>query len=146
MKMKKHFLLLPGVIALVLATATVIPAFTNTAVAVDAQADRTGGEKAKSNRLNLTDAQKAQIKQIRESSRQQMDAILTPEQKEQLRTARQQKQKPNLNLSEDQKAKLKALRENSKAQIDAILTPEQKQKRQEMRSSWREKHHENQSK
>ena len=75
------------------------------------------------------------MKQIRESSRQQMDAIFTPEQKEQLRTARQQRQKPNLNLSEAQKAQLKAIRENTKSQMDAILTAEQKQKLQEMRSS-----------
>ena len=133
MKMKKHLLFFPGVIALVLAAAPVIPAFTNTAVAADAQPGRAGG--ARANQLNLTDAQKAQMKQIQESSRQQIDAILTTEQKEQIRTARQQRQKPNLNLSEDQKAKLKAIQENSKSQMDAILTPEQKQKLQEMRAS-----------
>ena len=131
--MKKHLLFFPGVIALVLAAAPVIPAFTNTAVAADAQPGRAGG--ARANQLNLTDAQKAQMKQIQESSRQQIDAILTTEQKEQIRTARQQRQKPNLNLSEDQKAKLKAIQENSKSQMDAILTPEQKQKLQEMRAS-----------
>ncbi|MDB9510878.1 hypothetical protein PN499_06765 [Kamptonema animale CS-326] len=133
--MKKHLLFLPGVIALIIAAAPVIPAFTNNAVAADAQPGRAGGARAKSNQLNLTDAQKAQMKQIRESSRQQMDAIFTPEQKEQLRTARQQRQKPNLNLSEAQKAQLKAIRENTKSQMDAIMTAEQKQKLQEMRSS-----------
>jgi periplasmic protein CpxP/Spy len=144
--MKKHLLLLPGVIALVLGVAPVIPIFTNSAVAADAQPGKVDRERAKSNKLNLTDAQKAQRSQIRESSRQQMDAILTPEQKEKLRMARQQKQKPNLNLTEDQKAKIKAIRANTKAQIDAILTPEQRQKHQEMRSSWRDKHQQNQSK
>ena len=130
--MKKHLLFLPGIIALAFSIAPVVPAFTNAAVAADAQPGRA---RAKSNQLNLTNAQKAQMKQIRESSRQQMDAIFTPEQKEKLRTARQQKQKPNLNLSEDQKAKLKAIRENAKSQMDAILTPEQKQKLQEIRAS-----------
>jgi periplasmic protein CpxP/Spy len=49
--------------------------------------------------LNLTDAQKDQIKQIRESSKQQMQAILTPEQlaqmkkfQEEMRSRRQQRQ------------------------------------------------------
>ena len=133
MKMKKQLLFLPGVIALVLAVAPMVPAFTNTAVAADAQPGRAGG--ARANQLNLTDAQKAQMKQIRESSRQQMDAIFTPEQKEQLRTAREQRQKPNLNLSEAQKAQLKAIRENTKSQMDAILTAEQKQKLQEIRAA-----------
>ena len=40
--------------------------------------------------LNLTDAQKQQMKQIRTSTRQQIEAILTPEQRQQLEARRQQ--------------------------------------------------------
>ena len=97
------------------------------------------GRGRKFEQLNLTDAQKAQIQQIKQSTRQQMDAILTPQQKEQLRVAREQKQRPNLNLTEDQKAKMKAIRESSKSQMDAVFTPEQKQKLEELRQQWRQR-------
>ncbi|APB32691.1 hypothetical protein GlitD10_0380 [Gloeomargarita lithophora Alchichica-D10] len=40
--------------------------------------------------LNLTDSQKAQMKQIRTSTRQQIETILTPEQRQQLEARRQQ--------------------------------------------------------
>ena len=43
--------------------------------------------------LNLTEAQKAQIRQIRAQTRQQIKAILTPEQRQQLAAWRQQRQK-----------------------------------------------------
>jgi periplasmic protein CpxP/Spy len=98
------------------------------------------GRKAAWESLGLTETQKSQIKQIKVNSRQQIDAVLTPEQKEQWQAAKAQtpRQKPNLNLSEAQKASIKAIREQSKSQIDAILTPEQRQKRQELRTQWRQ--------
>ncbi|MEN9215794.1 MAG: hypothetical protein Q6K90_00570 [Gloeomargarita sp. HHBFW_bins_162] len=40
--------------------------------------------------LNLTEAQKAQMRQIRANTRQQIEAILTPEQRQQLEARRQQ--------------------------------------------------------
>ncbi|MEN9218540.1 MAG: hypothetical protein Q6J33_05990 [Gloeomargarita sp. DG_2_bins_126] len=40
--------------------------------------------------LNLTDAQKAQMRQIRANTRQQIEAILTSEQRQQLEARRQQ--------------------------------------------------------
>lgn len=40
--------------------------------------------------LNLTDAQKERMKQIRTSTRQQIEALLTPEQRQQLEARRQQ--------------------------------------------------------
>lgn len=82
--------------------------------------------------LGLTDDQQAQLKQIHESTHQQMDAVFTAEQKEQLRLARQQHQRPNLNLSDDQKAQIDAIRQDAKSKMDAILTDQQKQKLQEM--------------
>lgn len=104
-------------------------------------------------RLGLTDAQKTQIKEIRRNSRTQMDAILTPEQKQQLEAAKQARQgqprqargqgeRPkkgwaSLNLTEDQKTKMRGIRESEKNQIQAILTPEQQQKFKEFQDNMR---------
>lgn len=126
----KIWFFLPSVSALLFTAAPVIPAFTNIAIAAPFYAR---GWDGKFEQLNLTDAQRAQIQQIREAARQQMDEVLTPAQREQMRIAREQRQKPNLNLSEEQKAKMRAIRENSRIQMEAVLTSEQKQKLQEMR-------------
>ncbi|MBO1059068.1 MAG: P pilus assembly/Cpx signaling pathway, periplasmic inhibitor/zinc-resistance associated protein [Dolichospermum sp. JUN01] len=40
--------------------------------------------------LNLTETQKNQIKQIKESSKQQIDAVLTPQQQEQMKQRREE--------------------------------------------------------
>jgi protein CpxP len=88
--------------------------------------------------LGLSAEQKTKIQQIHQSTRQQMSDIFTAEQKQQMQTARQQKQRPNLNLTEDQKTKLKALRQSSKAQIEAVLTDAQKQKLQELKQQWQQ--------
>jgi Spy/CpxP family protein refolding chaperone len=67
--------------------------------------------------LNLSEQQKAQMKPIFESSRQQMQALkadtsLTPEQK---------------------REKMKEIRQNQMSQVKSILTPEQQQQLQQMR-------------
>ncbi|MEB3338767.1 MAG: Spy/CpxP family protein refolding chaperone [Leptolyngbyaceae bacterium] len=130
----KALALLPGVIALSLAFAPVFPSL---AQAPSSESSRSWQKRGKMGaQLNLTDAQKAQMKQIREASRQKMDAVLTPAQKEQLQVAKQNKQKPNLNLSDEQKASIKAIRQESKRQMEAILTPEQIQKLQASRQQW----------
>jgi periplasmic protein CpxP/Spy len=126
---------LSGAIALMIVASPIIPVFTNPAVAQSTNEGRGGKKFAQ---LNLTDEQKAKIKQIREATKQQIDAILTSEQKEQRRIAREQNKKPRLNLTDDQKAKIKAIRQDSKAQIEAVLTPEQKQKLEELRQQWRQ--------
>lgn len=138
----KPLLLLPGAIALIVAASPFMPSFTDVAVAGYGEM---GGRGMKANQLNLTDAQKAEMKKIRQSTRQQIDNILTAEQKETLRTARQQRQKPNLNLTEDQKAKIKAVRQDAKSRMEALLTAEQKQKLQELRSQWRQRRQQQQS-
>jgi protein CpxP len=130
MKTMKALSFLPGAIALMLAASPMIPAFTNPAFADPGQMGGRGMEQ-----LNLTADQQAKMKQIHEATRQQMDAILTPEQKKQMQTDREQHQKPNLNLTEDQKAKMEAIRKNAQSQMDAILTAEQKQKIQELQAS-----------
>ncbi|MBD2185032.1 Spy/CpxP family protein refolding chaperone [Planktothrix sp. FACHB-1355] len=81
----------------------------------------------------LTDAQKDQLRQIHESTRQQMDAILTAEQREQMRTAREQRQRPSINLTEDQKTRMRTIREDAKKRMEAVLTPEQRQQLEQMR-------------
>ncbi|HEY9692638.1 MAG TPA: hypothetical protein V6D15_10550 [Oculatellaceae cyanobacterium] len=88
--------------------------------------------------LGLSAEQKTKIQQIKQSTRQQMSNIFTAEQKQQMQTARQQKQRPNLNLTEDQKTRLKALRQSSKTQIEAVLTDAQKQKLQELKQQWQQ--------
>jgi len=135
MKIKPLFLL-PGAIALVLgAAAPMLPTFTDFATAGPG---KMGGRGAKWQELNLTEQQKAQMREIRQSTRQKMDAVFTAEQRQQLQTARQQRQRPNLNLTEDQKTQMKAIRQEAKQQMDAVLTAEQRQKLQEMRQQKRQ--------
>ncbi len=135
----KPLVLLPGAIAvLFVAAAPLMPPLTDGVAAQTAPGVRPNRadqmQRGKGwQELNLTDAQKAQMRQVRESAKQRMGAILTGEQQAQLQAARQQRQRPNLNLTEAQKAQMKAVREDTQRQIEAILTPEQRQKLQEMR-------------
>ena len=104
-------------------------------------------------RLGLTDAQKNQIKEIRRNSRAQMEAVFTPEQKQQLEAAKQERQgqprqqtgqgqRPkrgfaSLNLTEEQKTKMREIRESEKNQIQAILTPQQQQQLKQFEDNMR---------
>ena len=92
------------------------------------------------NKLNLTEDQKAQMQQIKESARTQMQEILTPEQLEKLEAAKASGQKKrevlrSVNLTDAQKAEMKKVRESRKAQFEAILTDEQKAQLQEMKQN-----------
>lgn len=104
----------------------------------------------KKNRLNLTDAQKTQMRQIREATRQQIENVLTPEQRNTLRTAMEQRRQQrgqqqaqqrgqrgqvwsSLNLSAEQQAQIKRIRDESRQRMQAVLTPEQQQQMQQMR-------------
>lgn len=105
------------------------------------------GMKAAWERLNLTAVQKAQMQTIRSNTRNQIQAILTPEQKAKLADAKQARQAgqgqrgpkgwANLNLTEQQKTQMRQIRESSKEQMLAILTPEQRQQMEEMRQNMR---------
>ncbi len=139
--MKKALFLLP-VIGLMFAAAPMIPGLTNPAFADQTHAGKWHGGM---NKLNLTDDQKAQIKQIRESASQQMNAIFTSEQKTQLEQARQQHHRVKLNLTDDQKAQLKAIHESTESQINAVLTPTQQQQLQQMRNDRQQHHQEHES-
>ena len=127
---------MPGAIMLMLASSPVIFSSTHAAVAAPAH-QRTGGWETK---LNLTDAQKAQIKQIRLSTQKQINGILTKDQQAQKQQARQQHTGAKLNLSNDQKAQIKKIRQDSQSQIEAVLTPTQKQQLQQLRASKQQKH------
>lgn len=135
--MKKALFLLPGALVVMFAAVPMIHGFNNAAVAVPAHAGEWHGAMEK---LNLTPDQKAQIKQIRESAKQQTDAVLTSEQKTQLQQARQQHTKPQMNLSDDQKAQLKKIHESTESQINAVLTPQQQQQLQQMRAQHHQEH------
>ncbi|UBF28020.1 hypothetical protein K9N68_09050 [Kovacikia minuta CCNUW1] len=83
---KKLSLLLPGAIAIVLSAAPLLPVFSQSTPAPEApqvQKNR--------NKLNLTEDQKARMKQVRESTRAQIEAVLTDEQKAQLQTLKEQR-------------------------------------------------------
>jgi len=73
--------------------------------------------------LNLTEAQKAQLKESRQSAKQQMDAI-----------------KNDASLSQDQKkTKMQELRESQREKMNSILTPDQKAKMHPERKDWKHK-------
>ncbi len=109
-------------------------------------------------KLNLTDAQKQQLRQIEKDTHDQIQGVLTSEQQAQLKAARQNHQHhqpgqahqgrqnvmASLNLSEAQKAKIKEIRQAQKARMDAVFTAEQKQQMQQMRQQWQQKHQQQQ--
>jgi Spy/CpxP family protein refolding chaperone len=140
----KRFLLLPGALAIALSyAAPMLPVVAQTPTPPAGQYQKRGVN------LNLTDDQKAQLKQIRESSRSQIEAILTPEQKAQLETAKQQRQAGQrgqksrgmwaaLNLTADQKAQIKAIRQDAKQKMDAVFTAEQRQQLEQARQQKRQ--------
>ena len=98
-------------------------------------------------KLNLSDQQKEQMRQIHKDVRSQIEAVLTPQQLEQLKTARQNRQADqagqdpqgrrsvmaSLNLSDEQKAKIKDIKQAQKRRFEAVLTANQKQQLEQMR-------------
>jgi protein CpxP len=104
----------------------------------------------KRSQLNLSDAQKQQLRQIEQDTRTQMQAVLTAEQQEKLKTLIQQNRQGNhqkhqdvwsqLNLSDAQKTKIQEIRQAQKTQMDAVFTAEQKQQMQQMRQQWQQRH------
>ncbi len=133
--MKKLSLLLPGALALLLSAAPVLVAHAQST----APTAPTGQRMHKQNRLNLTADQKAKLKTIRENTRQQIEGVLTSEQRAKLQADRGQGMKrgqdwKSLNLSADQKAKIKQIRQASRSQMESVLTPEQLSQEQQYRS------------
>ncbi|MBR8839773.1 MAG: Spy/CpxP family protein refolding chaperone [Stigonema ocellatum SAG 48.90 = DSM 106950] len=91
--------------------------------------------------LNLTDAQKAQMKQIREETQRKIVGILSSDQQKQFKDATQGNHKLpikllfSLNLSAEQKQKVRELLRAQRQKIQAILTPEQQAKIKQHRPS-----------
>ncbi|MBD2576108.1 P pilus assembly/Cpx signaling pathway, periplasmic inhibitor/zinc-resistance associated protein [Oscillatoria sp. FACHB-1406] len=106
--------------------------------------------------LNLTDAQKAQMQQIHQEERSQIEAILTDAQKAQLQSERANRQQgqagerrqppqaganggrppspfASLNLTDEQRSQIEAIRRATKEKMDAVLTPEQRQQMEQHR-------------
>jgi Spy/CpxP family protein refolding chaperone len=106
--MMKLFQVLPGAVALTLAFAPMVPVVAQSGPqpGVTNQTKPYRGPK-----LNLSDEQKAQMKEIRESTRAKIDAVLTNE----------------------QKAKIRAIRQEARKEMDAVLTPEQRAQLQQQR-------------
>ena len=138
---KKALLLLPGAIALMFAASPLLPGSIKAAVADTVHAH---GGHGMMQQLNLSDAQKTQIKQYRQSAKQQIDAILTSDQKTAIQQARENHTRPNLNLSDDQKAQMKAIHQQTEANIEAVLNPDQLQQLQQLRAAhrqeWQQRH------
>jgi periplasmic protein CpxP/Spy len=114
-------------------------------------------EKGPWKQLGLTDAQKAKMQEIRRNTRAEMEKVLTPEQKEQLKAAMQERRgqrsqgegrgeggkgKKNnpfasLNLSEAQKTRMQEIKESSKQQMEAVLTPAQREQMKQIQQNWK---------
>lgn len=80
--------------------------------------------------LNLTPEQKTKVEALRAATKTQMDAVFTPEQRQQQDQMKAQRQarpagEQGMNLTADQKVKIKAIRDANKEQFKAILTPDQ---------------------
>jgi len=88
-------------------------------------------------KLNLTDAQKAQLKTIRENAKTQRQSVFTPDQLAKLQQARQSGDRKgvwkSLNLTDAQKAQLKTIGESTRSQMKNVLTPEQQQQLEQMK-------------
>lgn len=127
----KSILLLPGLLALTLSTGLpVLP--------VMAQTESTPAVKPqnRANKLNLTDAQKAQLKAIKDKATQRiMNEVLTDAQRQTYEAAIAKGEKPRqimrqFTFDAAQKQKLAAIRQDSRAAMEQFvqtLSPEQRQ-------------------
>jgi len=92
--------------------------------------------------LNLTEAQKTQMKSIRESAKARSQAVLTAEQRAIMEKARQSGDRKgvrkSLNLTDAQKQQMKAIAEDTKAQMKNVLTPAQQQQFEQMKQQRQE--------
>lgn len=136
--MKKITFLLPGVLAFALFGVPMFSAQAQSAPKPMMRAERM------ENKLNLTDAQKAQMQQIRETTKARMLEVLTDDQKAQLEAARQQGQKgkqvfESLNLTEAQQQQMRAIKDEAYQQKLGILNEEQRQMMEQKRQQWEQR-------
>ncbi len=151
--------MLAGVIAVsVAATPLIVKAQANSSTQpVPTQSNQR--YQGKWDKLNLSDQQKAQLRQIHDETRTQREAVFTPQQLEQLKAARQNYQTRQagqarqgkdsimaaLNLTDAQKAKLKEIKDAKKTRMQAVLTPEQQRQLQQMRQQWQQQRQQRQN-
>lgn len=87
--------------------------------------------------LNLSEAQKAQLKTIHQNAKAQRQTVLTVEQRTKIAEARQSGNRKgvwkSLNLTEAQKQQMQAIGANTKTQVQSVLTPEQKSQLEKIR-------------
>lgn len=100
---------------------------------------KAGGNYQGKTGLELTQQQRTQMEQIHRNTRSQMEAILTPEQKQSFQAALEQRRGMRaaiaaMNLSPQQQTQLRNIMQSARTQKDAILTSEQKQQLQEWRA------------
>jgi periplasmic protein CpxP/Spy len=140
MKFNPVLLLIGAIASAGVVTASILPAAINAQTqsnqSTPQQSGKRQGERWAS--LNLTEQQKAQMKQIHEQTKSQIQAVLTPDQASKLEAAKGQKGNrrelmSSLGLTEDQKARMKSIKQSSKDKMMAILTPAQQQQLQSMR-------------
>ncbi|HEY9622285.1 MAG TPA: Spy/CpxP family protein refolding chaperone [Crinalium sp.] len=130
--LKKRLPLLVGVLSLSLVAAAGIPS-------VLAQSNSPNQQPGRhQNWLNLTSDQEAKMQQIRQAEREQINNILTADQRSQLQSAGtdrggMRQAFDSLNLTDDQRSQVESIRRNSREQMDAILTAEQRQQMQQHR-------------
>jgi periplasmic protein CpxP/Spy len=146
--------LLTGAIALSLSLASALPAFSQSTEKPPVPTEQPTEQPTERNRmphhrnfLNLTSDQQAQMEQIHQNARSQIDNILTAEQKAQLESARENRGTPrrgenrgmpgrrfdSLNLTDEQRSQIESVRNTAREQMDAILTDEQRQQMEEHR-------------
>jgi periplasmic protein CpxP/Spy len=153
----KPLSLLAGAIALSLSFASALPAFsqsTGKPPAPPEQPTEQNRMPRHRNFLNLTADQQAQMEQIHQDTRSQIDNILTAEQKAQLEAARENGGAPrrgenrgmpgrgfdSLNLTDEQRSQIESVRSAAKEKMDAILTPEQRQQMEQHRQEHQDRH------
>jgi periplasmic protein CpxP/Spy len=94
--------------------------------------------------VEITQEQDAKLAQIRSQTRSQIQAVLTPDQISQFKTALEQNQGlrkaiASMNLSADQKTQLRSIFQSTRTQLTSTFTPEQRQQlRQNVMSQLRQ--------
>lgn len=129
----KTILLLPSVLALTLAAVPFMPAFAQN----QTSPNQSDPAKRGMDRLNLTDAQKTQMQQIKQTTKAEVAAYL----KSQGITI-PEGQKPReamRSLNDTQKAQLKAIYQRGKDQVQALLTDDQKAMMQQRRGNMKDR-------
>jgi periplasmic protein CpxP/Spy len=152
----KPLSLLAGAIALSLSFASALPAFSQSTEKPPAPTEQPTEQNRMPrhrNFLNLTADQQAQMEQIHQDTRSQIDNILTAEQKTQLEAARENRGTSrrgghggmrgqmfdSLNLTDEQRSQIESVRSAAKEKMDAILTPEQRQQMEQHRQEHQER-------